>query len=541
MVRTLRGGAHTAPRVGHECALGLGIGPYHDLGRSLLSVAGAPLAVVASGHPAVSAAGAAILRAGGNAFDASVAAGFASTIAEPALTSLGGGGFLLAYEATSGKATAFDFFVDTPGRGRTTAALEPHFMPITIHFTESDQIFNAGRGSVAVPGTLKGLLHVHERLGRLPLQDVVEPAATLAREGTRLNQHQAHFLEILNPILCLTPHSRQLFSRDGQLFAAGDLWRNPGLAQFLETLGRDRGASFYEGTLAEQIDREMQEGGHLTAEDLASYQVIERTPIEVDYRGHRVLTNPPPSFGGSLLTLSLKLLESQPLAELQWGSEEHLALLVTLQMEVDRLRGTGCLSSPGSTPEGASQSIQRLRRAVRGTTHICVADAEGNVGSMTNSNGEGSGFVAAETGIMLNNMMGEDDLHPEGFHASPPGERVASMMSPSLVLYDDRPRLALGSGGSKRIRCAILQTITQIIDFERDLETAIAAPRIHWDGQTLQIEPGFPQQTVEGLARRWPVKLWQACDVYFGGVHALVPGQSGAADFRRGGAVEIVG
>ncbi len=97
------------------------------------------------------------------------------------------------------------------------------------------------------------------------------------------------------------------------------------------------------------------------------------------------------------------------------------------------------------------------------------------------------------------------------------------------------------SGGSKRIRCAILQTITQVIDFERELETAVAAPRIHWDGNTLQIEPGFPRETVDGLARRWPINLWQACDVYFGGVHALMPGQCGAADFRRGGAVEIVG
>ncbi len=488
----------------------------------------------------MSAAGAAILRAGGNAFDASVAAGFASTVAEPALTSLGGGGFLLAYEAASGKATAFDFFVDTPGRGRTSAALEPHFIPITIHFTESNQVFNAGRGSVAVPGTLKGLLHVHERLGRLPLEDVLKPAASMAREGIRLNPHQAHFLEILNPIMCLTPDSRGLYSRDGRPFAPGDRWRNPELGNFLETLAGDRGVSFYEGALAERIDREMREDGLLTAEDLAGYRVIERTPTAVEYRGHRVLTNPPPSFGGSLVTLSLKLLETQPLAELGWGSEDHLALLVTLQMEVDRLRETGCLSPDDPVAEAPAQSVQRLRQAVRGTTHVCVADAEGNVASMTNSNGEGSGFVAPETGIMLNNMMGEDDLHPEGFHASPPGERVASMMSPSLVLRDARPRLALGSGGSKRIRCAILQTITQVIDFERELETAVAAPRIHWDGNTLQIEPGFPRETVDGLARRWPINLWQACDVYFGGVHALVPGQCGAADFRRGGAVEIV-
>ena len=495
---------------------------------------------MASGHPAVSAAGAAVLSAGGNAFDASVAAGFAGTVAEPALTSLGGGGFLLAFEGTSSRSTIFDFFVDTPGRGRANAALEPHFVPITIHFTESNQIFNAGRGSVAVPGTLKGLLHVHEQLGRLPLRDVLEPAVSLAREGIRLNHHQAHFLEILNPIMCLTPDSRALYSRDGAPFAAGELWRNPELANFLETLPDNRGADFYEGRLAERIEREMRDDGLLTAEDLASYRVIERTPIEVGYRGHRFLSNPSPSFGGALLTVSLTLLETQPLTELAWGSPEHLALLVALQTEVDRLRGSGCLAASDLAPEAPSQSVHRLRQAIRGTTHVCVSDAEGNVASMTNSNGEGSGCVVPKTGIMLNNMMGEDDLHPDGFHASPPGERVASMMSPSVVLRDERPYLALGSGGSKRIRSAILQVLTQVIDFSRALEPSVAAPRIHWDGTTLQIEPGFAPETIAALAQRWPVNVWRACDVYFGGVHALMPGLCGAADSRRGGAVEIV-
>lgn len=497
--------------------------------------------MIASGHPAVSAAGAEILRAGGNAFDASVAAGFASTVAEPALTSLGGGGFLLAYDATRRAATLFDFFVDTPGRGRTAAALEPHFIPITVYFTASEQVFNVGRGSVAVPGTLRGLLRVHERLGRLPLCDVLNPAISLARKGVRLNHHQAHFLEILNPIMRLTPRSRALYTREGAPFASGDLLRNPGLADFLETLPRDGAASFYRGNLADQIDREMREDGILTAEDLASYEVIERTPLQVGYRAHHVLTNPPPSFGGSLLTLSLTLLETQRLGELRWGSEDHLALLVALQMEVDRLRETVRLAPAEVPPEARAQSVRRLRRAFRGTTHICVSDAEDNVASMTNSNGEGSGFIVPETGIMLNNMMGEDDLHPDGFHASPPGERVSSMMSPTLVLRDGRSRLALGSGGSKRIRSAILQVLTQVIDFDREIGPAVEAPRIHWDGEKVQVEPGFPKTTTEALARRWPVNLWSEREVYFGGVHAVVPGQCGASDPRRGGAIEIVG
>jgi len=480
------------------------------------------------------------MRAGGTAFDACVAAAFASTVAEPALTSLGGGGFLLAYESAARRATLFDFFADTPGRGRSASALEPHFIPIPIHFTESIQTFNVGRGSVAVPGTLKGLLHVHERLGQLQLREVLKPAICLARDGVQLSKHQAHFLEILNPIMSQTPQSSALFTRNGAPLASGERLKNPDLACFLEALPDDRGQRFYEGKLAERIEQETGEDGILTAEDLASYEVIERRPLEIEYRGQRVLTNPPPAFGGSLLALSLALLESQPLAELRWGSAGHLMLLITLQMEADRLREAGGLERFEQSLEVPVESAQRLRQATRGTTHISVCDANGNLASMTSSNGEGSGIVVPETGIMLNNMMGEDDLHPEGFHASPAGKRVSSMMSPTIVLREEKPPLVLGSGGSKRIRGAILQVLTHVLDFGHDLSTAVYAPRVHWDGEHVQVEPGFAQASLEALARRWPVNLWSALDVYFGGVHAVVPHEGGAGDPRRGGAVESV-
>ena len=159
---------------------------------------------------------------------------------------------------------------------------------------------------------------------------------------------------------------------------------------------------------------------------------------------------------------------------------------------------------------------------------------------MTNSNGEGSGYVAPGTGVMLNNMLGEDDLHPDGFHASPPGERVGSMMSPSLLIDREGPRLAFGSGGSKRIRSAMLQVLTQVVDFEKPLEEAVRAPRLHWDGEWVQVEPGFDQASLRAIRARWPVNVWSELDVYFGGVQALAPGREGAADPRRGGAVEVV-
>ena len=492
-------------------------------------------ASVASGHPQVTAAAGDILRAGGNAFDAAVAAGFAAAVAEPALTSLGGGGFLLARTAR-GQATLFDFFVDTPGQGLHASELEPHFLPVTVRFPACEQIFNVGLGSVATPGTLRGYLHVHRRLGRLPLREVLAPAIHLARAGVTINHRQAYFLDLLTPIMTLTAAGRTLFAPAGRYLGEGDVHRNPDLAAFLETLLVDGEREFYEGELARCIAADMHAGGGLlTAADLAACRVIEREPLPVHYRGYRLLTNPLPSFGGSLLALALRLLEAREVAPLGFGSPAHLALLIAVMQEVDRRRAEGYLSPTGLSRAGLAESQERVRVASGGTTHVSVCDAEGNAASMTTSNGEGSGYFAPDTGIMLNNMMGEDDLHPDGFHVSPPGLRVASMMAPSLLLDRDSVRLALGSGGSKRIRTALLQVISHTVDFGLHPREAVEAPRLHWDGQRVQVEPGFPEAALAALADRWPVNRWAIQDVYFGGVHAAAPGGEGAGDPRRGG------
>jgi gamma-glutamyltranspeptidase/glutathione hydrolase len=492
-------------------------------------------ASVASGHPRVTEAASALLRAGGNAFDAAVAAGFAAAVAEPALTSLGGGGFLLARTA-QGQAVLFDFFVDTPGRDLPAGQLEPHFLPVTVRFPASEQIFNVGLGSVAAPGALRGYLHVHRRLGRLPLREVLAPAIDLARDGVTVNPQQAYFLDLLVPILTLTAAGRALFQPDGRYLGAGDVYRNPQLATFLEALPDGGEREFHEGELARRIAADMREGsGLLTATDLAVYRVIEREPLQVNYRGYRLLTNPPPSFGGSLLALALRLLEACVVAELGFGSPAHLALLVANMAEVDRRRAEGYLSPADLGRTGLIESQERVRVASGGTTHVSVRDAEGNAASMTTSNGEGSGYFAPGAGIMLNNMMGEDDLHPEGFHVSPPGLRVASMMAPALLLAGDAVRLALGSGGSKRIRTALLQVISNTVDFAMNPRDAVEAPRLHWDGQRVQVEPGFPEAALAALAQRWPVNRWPAPDVYFGGVHVAASDGEGAGDPRRGG------
>ena len=485
--------------------------------------------VVAGGHPAVCEAAATVLRRGGNAFDAVVAAGFAAAVAEPTLTSLGGGGFLLARTA-EGEVVLFDFFVDTPGRGLGPGQVEPHFEPVTIAFPGSDQVFNVGRGSVAVPGVLAGYLHVSDRLGRLPLRDVVAPAVDLAAGGVVVSPMAASLVALLWPIFDRAPDTHALFAPSGHPLRAGERFLNPELAAFLTRLGDRPDHSFYRGELAATLAADMVAGGGLVTEaDLAAYQVVEREPLAIGYRGHEVLTNPAPSFGGSLVALTLRLLEAGGTLP-ERGSPDHMVGLTDVMVETDRRRAAG--------------EVDTYLRSSGGTTHVSVADRHGNVASMTTSNGEASGHVVPGTGILLNNMLGEDDLHPDGFHAAPAGQRVASMMSPTLVLDPHgETRLVVGSGGSKRIRTTIVQVVSAVVDHGRPVGEAVEGPRLHWDGDVVQVEPGWPAAAVEALCRRWPVNEWAERNLYFGGAHAVVPGPggAGAGDPRRGGAALIVG
>lgn len=483
---------------------------------------------VASGHPATTAAAVEVLAAGGNAVDACVAAGFAASVAEPTLTSLGGGGFLLARTA-AGEEVLFDFFVDTPGRGLDplppAAVLD--FDEVVVRFSGADQSFHVGLGSVAVPGCLAGWLHAHLRLGRLPLDRVTAPARRLAEVGVEVNDQQAYLLRILEPILTRTPEAAAIVAPGGRLLERGDRLVNPALAAFLGALD-ERG--FAAPALARVIDAAMATGGGLlTATDLDGYEVVERDPLAVSWRGHRLLTNPRPAEGGELVALGLLELEERAGWPAPPGSAEHAVALAEAMVATEDVRAAGAVPA----------ELAR-RRATGGTTHVSVSDGEGNAASMTTSNGEGSGWLLPGTGVMANNMMGEDDLHPGGFHTTAAGVRVASMMAPSLVVGSDGSvALAVGSGGSKRIRSALVQVLASAIDQGRPLVDAVASPRVHWDGAQLHVEPGWSDDAMAALAARWPVTRWERADLYFGGVNAVAPGRSAAADPRRGGSAHL--
>ena len=508
--------------------------------------------VVAAGHPLTAAAGAEILRQGGNAFDAAIAAVMTAWVTESVLTSAGGGGFLLAH-TRQGENCLFDFFSQTPQSNQLSRA--PDFYPIHANFGDTVQEFHIGLGSIAVPGTVAGLLHVHERLGRLPLAAIAEPAIHHAQQGVTVNPFLAYVYELLEPILTASDAAKAMYTHQGQLLKAGDTLHMPDFAQTLKLIVEKGAAFFYEGAIAQQIDQDCRAaGGYLTLADLQQYRVIERQPLSLSYRDATFLTNPPPSSGGTLIGFALKLLEQLEAAQMAPGSDRHLAGLSQVMALTNAARRDGfdrCLYDSQVATAFLSQAhlqpyqttlAHRVNR-LGSTTHVSVIDEAGNAASVTTSNGEGSSYVIPQTGIMLNNMLGEEDLHPNGFHQWGENQRISSMMAPTMILRDGQPQLVLGSGGSNRIRTAILQVIANVVDFGLPLEAAIAAPRIHWERGTLHLEPAdtLPLDALANLPDTTAVIPWQQQNMYFGGVHAVgVDDQGalhGAGDARRGGAV----
>ncbi|MEM9767069.1 MAG: gamma-glutamyltransferase [Cyanobacteria bacterium P01_D01_bin.71] len=510
--------------------------------------------VVSAGHALTAAAGADILHQGGNAFDAAIAAVMTAWVAESVLTSAGGGGFLLAH-TSRGENCLFDFFSQTPRRNRLSRA--PDFYPIYANFGDTVQEFHIGLGSMAVPGAIAGLLHIHQRLGRLPLAAIAEPAIHHAQQGVTVNPFLAYVYELLEPILTATDAAKALYTHNGQLLKAGDTLQMLDFARTLQSIVAKGAAVFYEGAIAQQIAQDCRAiGGYLRGQDLQQYRVIERQPLSLNYRNTTFLTNPPPSSGGTLIGFALKLLEPLDLGQIPWGSSDYLTTLTQVMALTNAARRNGFdsrlydpnIAAAFLSSEQLQTHQQTLTQRVNrlgSTTHISVIDAEGNAASVTTSNGEGSSYVIPQTGIMINNMLGEEDLHPHGFHQWTVNQRISSMMAPTMVLQAGKPQLVLGSGGSNRIRTAILQAIANVIDFQMPLAAAIAAPRTHWERGTLHLEPmdDRPLESLDHLPDTTKVIPWQQQNMYFGGVHAVGMDESGelwgAGDERRGGSVAI--
>ena len=524
--------------------------------------------VVAAGHQKTAEAGKEILRAGGNAFDGAIASLLAACVVEPTLTSLGGGGFLLAHQANSHTDTLFDFFTQTPKR---RACDQPDFYPIEANFGDTVQEFHIGLASMAVPGMLAGVLAVHKKLGRLPLQVVAEPAIAFARKGVTVSEFQGYCYGLLDSICLATPASRQIYAPAGRRLQAGEQLQMTQFADTLEYLARlgdvEARKAFYEGEIAQQIVKDcVEQGGYLSLEDFRDYQVIERVPLKINYRGVQMLTNPPPSAGGALIAFCLELLDRFDLGAMTFGSTEHLTLLSQAMRWTNESRRSHLNTSlfdpdiakkflsPDLIDKYAKPLDELTDKGLNrwgSTTHISVMDDEGNAASVTSSNGEGASYVVPGTQIMLNNMLGEEDLNPHGFNNWPLDQRMSSMMAPTMVLKNGKPQLVLGSGGSNRIRSAVLQVICNVLDFDLPMDQAVRAPRIHWESGVFHLEPGLnaPLAATPPTANKLEteqlatdtVVQWQQTNMFFGGVHTVGIEDSvlkGAGDPRRSGAVE---
>jgi len=512
------------------------------------------LGVAASGSAEVSRAAVEILKAGGNAFDAALGALCTAAVAEPLLVSLGGGGFLLALPDGQ-KPRVYDFFCQTPAHRRPDAELD--FYPIMANFGTAEQEFHIGMGSIAVPGVVAGIFEAHKALGRLPIREIIRPAIELAREGFVIDAFHHYVIRILRPIMEATAETFATYgstTHPGDLIHEGERLRNPDAADSLEALISEGPGLFYRGELAARLADDCREkGGHVTREDLAAYRVELREPVVFRHRGARVAINPPPSPGGCLIAFALGVMGDWASENDAWGSNSHVLNLLRGMRAASVARHEYSMEAGLQLEKMkvllGEDTIRQWQKGLdlnslfsRGTTHISVADAEGNIASLTASNGEGCSYTLPGTGIMLNNMLGEEDLNPGGFNRWKTGVRLASMMSPAVAELADGTRYALGSGGANRIRSAVTQVLVNLLDFGMTAEQAVAAPRVHLEGNVLSIEPGFSPAALSALEFAAPsTHLWPEKNLFFGGVHTVSVKHGGifdgAGDPRRGGVV----
>jgi gamma-glutamyltranspeptidase / glutathione hydrolase len=455
---------------------------------------------LAAGNRLTAEAGGDVLRAGGKAVDACIAAAAVSWICESSLTGLGGGGFLLHHDASEGRTQLLDFFVAVPERPAATEEL----LEVVVDFGDSQQVFFTGPASVAVPGVPLGLWEAHSRWGTVPWAELLAPAARLAREGAVLDEAQGYLHEILDPLLRHSPEGDALYGpgralREGERFVVAEL------ADTLARLAVEGPDFLYHGDYAQKIAAHVP----ITLADLDRYEVIERDPLTARYRGDLIRTNPPPAGGGRLLKVGLDTL----------GDDEPTPLAIARAME--------------------AQEDARPAQAVGGTTHISVVDRDGDVASLSCSLGSASGIVVPSTGIGLNNMLGETHLLGE----SRAGERLMSMMAPSLLLRDGRPRLVLGSAGSRRLHGALLQVVANVEGRGQGVEEAVEAPRLYVEGGIAHCEDPVVGDELEEAG--YAVVRWTRRNLFFGGVSAVEIREDGslaaAGDPRRGGAAVVVG
>jgi len=537
-------------------------------------------AMVASVHELASHAGVDIMRAGGNAVDAAVAAGFALAVVHPAAGNLGGGGFLL-LRLANGDVHFLDFREKAPAKASPGMYLDAKGNVIP-------QASRIGYKAAAVPGSVAGLVEAERRWGKLPLQRVMEPAIRLARDGFVLRRADARALH--DELLAQFAESKRIFQRDGNYYEPGETFRQPELARTLERIAQNPD-DFYHGALARELAAAIERGGGLiSAGDLADYKVVERRPVRGSYRGYQVISAPPPSSGGVALLETLNILEGYDLRALgsrsagsihltaesfrraffdrsEFMSDPDFAPVPVAQL-IDKHYAAHWRESIDPVKPTASDRLKRpkfedldqlaLTRAPMAgheggnTTHLSVVDAEGNAVAITTTLNDsfGSRVTVPGLGFLLNDEMDDFTIKPGAANlygliqstanAIAPGKRPLSSMTPTLVLKDDRLFLVLGSPGGATIISTVANVIMGVIDFGLDMQQAVNAPRFHqqWMPDELRLEKfGFSPDTLSLLTTAG-YKLTQTA--YWGDAECIAVDprtgdRLGASDGRNGG------
>ncbi len=479
---------------------------------------------IAAGHALTAKAAEEVLRAGGNAVDAAIAAAAMACVVEPVLAGPAGGGFAMVRADAAGAPVLCDFFSQTPMRRNVSAWVEA----VEADFGDATQTFHIGPGTVAAPGFVPGLLALHERYGRLAWEALLRPAAVVAEDGHPLSEFQANLPCIIAPILMHSAESRSVFAPSGTLIRAGETLRNPGLARLWRLLA-EGGPEAWENEVwpALLAVAGPDAGGHLREDDLAAYEVCWRTPLLAEMPEARVWLNPPPAASGTMIALALSRLGEV------LEAEDCFACACALALDhADRLRR--------DADHDLAKLLAALPASWRGTTHISVVDAEGMACAMTVSNGEGNGHMVPGFGFMPNNMLGEEDVNPAGAALFPENVRLSSMMAPTLAEDVHGQQVALGSGGSNRIRSALLLVLARLLLRGEALAVAVEAPRLHVEDGAVDAEPGLAAAEMARLRALFgEVRAWTKPSMFFGGVHAVLRTADGAlsavGDFRREG------
>lgn len=467
----------------------------------------------ATGHHLTSQAALEVIQAGGNAFDGAIAAAFMACVCEPVLASPGGGGFAMVHNQKTTR--LFDFFAQTPLQ-KNKQPLD--FAEIEADFGTARQIFHIGHASSATPGFISGLFILHEKHARLPMAKLIAPARDAAAKGIKITSFQHYLSSVVAPILLNSPESRKVFAPGGHLHQTGETFINPDLAEFMHQLGTVGQKAFP----VETILSAQQLRGHLRLQDFDNYQVVERDSLVVETAGSKIHLNPLPAAGGVMV--------AHALANCDHTTDLSVATaLATLDQARRDYNGDLGLLLADTGPA-----------SYRGTTHICVVDDQQNVCSMTLSNGEGNGYIVDGCGFMLNNMLGEADINPGGMLGWPENTRMSSMMCPTIVEHHDGSTIALGSGGSNRIRSAIFQVLVNLLIKEQTIEQAVENPRVHIENGHLDLEPfGDKKLSLQLKAAFRDHRQWSQKNMFFGGCHIarVAPNQKfdGYGDPRRFG------